>query len=535
MQGWLEQRKELYRQLKVQVGHLLGPESAGLKKYRQEYDKNFNQKWFPIQRKDFLHSIELASVVLLADFHALQQSQKAQLRILKSTNPKKKRILCVECVEARHQKQIDAYLCGKISEFEFLRSIAWQHSWGFPWEFYKPLFVWARKNKVAIHGVNYLTKAKSASSLAQRDQFAAKRIAELMKIHPDHQMIVVYGDLHLAESHLPKALFKKVPGLQRKDISTVFQNSEKIYFDILAGDRETDIEIVRLKSNQYCLLSIPPWVKWQSYLLYIESQFDSALEQEGLDFTDHLESYCQLLKKDLGLEFASGNFSVYSAADDLIFEKLNEIFGGYQKKWFEYLIEASKSFYVPELKVAFLGRPSVNSAASLAMAILHSQSAKLETSFYRMPEDFTRLIFSEAIQYFGSKLINPKRKTDTVADIRASFAARGSVREGRESLALALAQKMKELLHVKSPGSRVNFEMPSVKRKSSYYEAARILGGMMGEKLFNGYRQKLISEATMRKILKQSLHSEHFKEFYAEMLELVDALPEPFQSKAERV
>ena len=144
MQGWLEQRRELYRQLKVQVNNLLGPESSGLKKYRAEYDRTFLRGWKDLSRPALLQRLNSSRVVLLSDFHALQQSQKTQLRILKGLAPRKKRVLALECVEARHQKKIDAFLSGKLSEFEFLKAVTWQDSWGFPWEFYKPLFIWAK-------------------------------------------------------------------------------------------------------------------------------------------------------------------------------------------------------------------------------------------------------------------------------------------------------------------------------------------------------------------------------------------------------
>jgi hypothetical protein len=491
-----------------------------------------------VTRDNLVKRLQAAKLVLLADFHALQQSQKTQLRILKSMGAARKQILCLECLESKQQKKIDAFLSDRMSEQEFLRSVAWEQSWGFPWENYRPLFQWAKKNKVPVIGLNLLSAQKSALSLKKRDSFAAKRISEVIREYPDRQIVTIFGDLHIAEPHLPKAVRKVCPRLADKDIVSIFQNSEKIYFDLLSDNRESEIEIVQLKKNQFCLLNVPPWVKWQSYLLYLESHFDTALNEEGLDYTDHIEKYSKILAADLNVKTESGYFSVYSAADDSIFEKLTKFFNETEMKWFSYLIEASRSFYCPELKLAFLGRPSVNYAASLAMAALHCRLAGIQRSPLKMPEDFTRLIFLEAIQYFGSKMINPKRKTDTVADIRAAFASRGNVREGRESLALALGQKMQEILYATvqgNLGTEMRFELPSIKKRASYYEAARLLGGMMGEKLYNGFRRGLLSKDSVLKLLKTPTDTPRFNEFYTELVELVETLPEPFQSKSEKI
>ncbi len=62
------------------------------------------------------------------------------------------------------------------------------------------------------------------------------------------------------------------------------------------------------------------------------------------------------------------------------------------------------------------------------------------------PADFLGFIWLEGMAYFGSKIINHKRKTDTIADIKASLTSRGPSDLGKEALQLSLAQKMHELM-----------------------------------------------------------------------------------------
>ena len=147
MHSWIQLRQDLYDQVQNHVKALLGPASHGLARYQREYDGEFRRAWKPVPREQLLLAAANSQFVFMGDFHALQQSQKAQLRILKALPARKERILCLECVEARHQKYLDRFVGGKMSEREFLKAVEWKRNWGFPWEHYKPLFRWAVKQK----------------------------------------------------------------------------------------------------------------------------------------------------------------------------------------------------------------------------------------------------------------------------------------------------------------------------------------------------------------------------------------------------
>jgi hypothetical protein len=203
--------------------------------------------------------------------------------------------------------------------------------------------------------------------------------------------------------------------------------------------------------------------------------------------------------------------------------------------YFQGLIEANVSFYLPQLKMAYLAQASVNHAAVVAAAILQAEYSRTERYPSRLPQDFISLIWLEAVLYFGSKVINPKRKTDTLQDLKNSLAVKGvEAQTGvqRETLQLALQQKMKEIFFL-SQGKKVR-EMLKPQKRTSYREAARLLGGMLGEKLFYAYCKNLISKNTLQSLLSKRLDQEGFKNVYFEILEMVESLPEPFLSKREK-
>jgi len=530
---WVQIRKDLFQQVESQVRHLLGEESKGLSQYRREFEKEFRKKWKVSSKNQLMAAIAGAQIVYIGDFHALQQSQRAQLRILKALPSKTEAILAVEFLEARHQKHIDQYLQGRLSDREFLKAIEWKKNWGFPWEHYKPLLKWAQKNKIKVYGLNFLSHEKSAITLKKRDQFAANRIAEIQKKYSNHTVFVIFGDLHLAPPHLPAQVAKqRAPKGKALREVFVFQNIERVYFQLLEKGSELEVDVVRWAGNKFCLMSVPPWVKWQNYLIYLEENFDKEIDDE-LDLTDSVAKYVNVIADDLGVKVSVNHFTVSGPGERKFWDELQAKLPDESLKFCEGLIEVGRSFYWPELGLAYLARNSVNSAAELAMAIVFAEISRQKSRPSKVPQDFVAMIWQEAVQYFGSKLINPKRKTDTFNDIKAALSSRHPGDQGREALQLALNQKMMELLFLS--GSRRQTELLRQRGLRSYMEAARILGGILGEKMFHAYRQKTLSKATVLGLLKKNPESSQFSQIYWEILEVIENLPEPFQSKTEKL
>lgn len=529
---WIRIREELFYQLQKHVQLLLGPEPTELRRYREEFEGEFQQAWRASTREVLFQQIDTSDIVLLADFHALGQSQRSQLRILKGLPRGLPVVLAVEFFEARHQEFIDLYMQGDLSEKDFLKQIEWTKAWGFPWEHYRPLLRYAQKYKIPVYGINRRFTDKKGS-LKLRDDFAAEKILALRRAHPGYKVITIFGDLHLASNHLPKSLKKLCTRKEVLRVLTVFQNSEKIYFRLLEKEQELSVDVVRLSRDQFCVNAVPPWVKWQNYLLFLEKHLDKELSGETLEYTDHVGRFLKVIATDFGLQLEEGGFSVYTPDDAKFWTQLESRYDGRALKNFRELIRESKSFYVPELQLGFLARPSVNHAAQLAMAVVHSQISGWREFPQARPEDFLKMIWLEAVQYFGTKLINPKRKTDTIQDLRAALASRSPVDLGEEALKIALHQRMKEVLFLTGQGTRLTPAKP--RRTASYREASRLLGGMLGEKLYTGFRKKVINTQAVLRLFRRSVDGPGFTEFYFELIEIVEGLPEPFLSKSEKM
>lgn len=193
--------------------------------------------------------------------------------------------------------------------------MSWKKNWSFPWENYKPLFKWAQQNKVKIYAIN---SDDPKAGLRQRDKFSALKVKEIVKANPKKKVFVQYGDLHLATAHLPKEISKVLP---KADKCVIFQSPETLYFKIMEKQKELSTDVVRLSQDLWALNGLPPWVKWQDYLLYLESGHDKKVRVHDVDPTDTVGNSVEFLAKSFGLSVSLSSLSVYSANDNSLFDR----------------------------------------------------------------------------------------------------------------------------------------------------------------------------------------------------------------------
>ena len=497
--------------------------------YQREFERCFRARWKVSTQTHLFQKIAKSRILYLGDFHALRQSQKGHQRILSRLKPDQV-VLALECVESQHQKWVQSFVQGKLSEKEFLKKVQWNERWGFPWENYRGFFEWAKEHKVPVVALNQHSDDLSQASLLARDRHAAQVIVNAWSEHPQKKWVVIFGEQHLAPGHLPKEVSRQ---LNHPNSTLVFQNNDQIFFNLMEKSQDAESDLVELKNGVFVVLNIPPWVKWQDYLLYLERTSDLEWGDTSLELSDDVGQLVRLLAQDLGLPRIDKTPEIYTSLDETFWKWLQKKLTSSEKLWVKSLIESGVSFYLPHHSVGYLARLSVNHASQLATAILHSEKSGQQSLEIDFPTDFYAQIWREAFQYFGSKLLNPRRKTDTLVDLKAALVDSQRVGMDIEPVRLALAQKMREHLFL-TTGRKPPLRY-SVRRKRSYFLAARLMGGMLGEKFYSGFRNNTKTVTLLKKWMEVKTHSPNFEAFYFEALEVVESWPEHFQSKAERL
>jgi uncharacterized iron-regulated protein len=521
-------RKDFYLNIKKKVESILGQETKELKSYRNTYDKELSQlPWQAVDKRHLFSRLKSAEIILVGDFHAQKQSTRGFLRVIRKI--KTPFVIALECLNIQDQPAIDLFLSGQISEKDFLTKVAWKKNWGFPWENYKPLFKWAHHNKVKIYGINAGIKAKN---LRNRDQTSAEALKKIHTAHKNTKVFVQYGDLHLASAHLPKSLQKVLPHV---NLCVIYQSPEILYFKIMEKQKEISTDVVKLGPNKWALNGLPPWIKWQDYLLYLESGYDKKIPIQDVDPTDTVAATVDFLTKSFGLNSDVSELSVYTSDDNSFFEKLSSCPILLRSKIIEN-VQEGVSFYIPELQCGYLARYSVNHVTRVAAQYIYFKEAAFCKTILDPKKDYLKIIWLEAIIYFFSKVKNPKRKTDTMQDIRNALQKELFDDRGKEALMLALTQKLSELQFL-SQGKFRSLNEAVIKKysKKSFFISAQIIGGIMGEKIFYAFNKKLIKLPINKNLIFKNLQMNSFNKAYYESLEMIDSWPVSFRSKYDKL
>ena len=528
--SWLQECREILLKTQNQVRLYLGEETPEIKKYASFYHQDLARDWAISDWDDVFTCLYQVDVALGGDFHPFAQSQRAHLRLLRKIVGERQLILALECVNVQDQSWVDQYLAGSIDDETFLKQVNWEQVWGFPWTHYRPLFEFARKNQVRIVGLNIGVGEHTGQGLEARDHAAAKIIRELHETHDDHLIYAVYGDWHIAENHLPRQL--DALGGKPMDVASIYLNSEEIYFSLAQKDLEARVEVVRFNDRQFCLLTSPPWVKWHSYLMYLEENFDVDLEWDEaddeedfdwhVDHTDHVRDLVRMIAAAIEVSIKVDDIEVYSLGDPQAHYAVEKMFSNQHLSIARALIRNDMGFYLPHEGFFYLSKSTVNHAASLAGQFVHAKISSRDQILWSFPDDFKKMIWVEAMAFLLSKFINPKRKSQSMADLKKQLEAFDKRDHGREPLLLALDQKMVELLHIYSE-KRVEQTYVPV-NKSSYLMAAKFSGEIVGDRFFKLYQKKIIDIIEIRSLLQKDLSSKDFDSYYMAQLKKLDQL-----------
>lgn len=504
-------RKLWTQDLKNQARHYLGSDSdRDILKAEKKIEKLGKNKVSPLSVEKFFTELCQYENIFLAEFHGVRQSQRSHLRILKKLLKKtKSAVVACEFFRVSDAKAISRFSKGEITEAQFLQQVQWQKNWQFPWEFYRPLVRWLIDHSIPFFGVSRASNRHK--SLDECDKNVVTELKKLKNRWGGRKLVVIYGSLHMRPEGLPEML-----GVVGQNAAVVYQNIEPLYFNLLEKGLEDNIDVVGISRGRYCLVDIPPWVLWQNFLFQMEKRGDLILSDE-IDLNDQAAKIGSLLSSATGLKLNASRISVTPEWTDTHFLKDLKSKLGYPT----FLVDEFKrsgGAYLPEKDLIFISKLSVNVLASHVMAMLICQSLHLDKWDLDPQKDFEAYIWYFGWQYFGSKMINPKRKSQSVDELRKAMGAAKS-RE-RLVLRLAVAQKAFELQ------GGVGLSLRPKLKANECLLSARMLGNLFGENLFRKYRGTHGSQI-IKALLSRDFRKKTFRDFYYEIMEEFASLQEP--------
>lgn len=521
----IELQKESFQELRDEILEHRKHESKSITKYRKIYLDEVTRYESVSSKAELLNDLKDAQIIYCGDFHTLKRSQYSAIKILRHLVEKGRKIfLGLELVPTDYEDIANDFVENEISEREFLEKINYERIWGFPWENYSPLFDFAREHQIQILGLN-LTGG-GYQSLSGRDQIASNRMVECLQKHPDAVILCLYGDLHIASPHIPQKVQKLLKKKKMKKIKTisVFQNSDEIYWKLLEENLAHKVDVVKVSSDSYCVLSSTPWIKWQSYQSWIDEHCNLLEEKDEEtfgyyqlpDFFHDIHGFAENVLAFLKEEVKTfDDFEVYTAFDTKVMDKIHQYFDTLEqapKKSIQKILEAelieNRSILIPDQSVIYLLDFSQNRAAEKSAQWI---STKLTNKLCVYGKDFDekevfyRLVLWEAIGYFGSKIINPKRKCDQYKDFERQLERmKGKKATGLKKNEKIIAQevlkhreyefsKLESQDNAQSP--RKIFEL----KPKQFFLCARSLGRILGDQLYS----KVVADRVSLKVVQK--------------------------------
>jgi hypothetical protein len=423
-------------------------------------------------------------------------------------------ILCLEMFHGKDQKWVDAYMAGQLEEKAFLNKIRYARKWAYNWNPWRHILDFCKAHKIPVLGIN-IEIEDPEKSLQARDEYSAKVVGQALIRHPGALVYVVDGDYHISPNHLPKEVDARLAPLGVTPQRTIiYQNAENLYW-MLAADRKEEADVLQIGADSFCLMNTVPATKLQSYLDWLEYAEDGYFpvrgnwaELSGENYFSQLRSIIQNLDSLFQFKFPMESLerlTVYSSRNldfTEVIQGTPELRG--QIRRINDKIRRGEGFLIgyqeggADSYLIYLPNSSINQAAEEAT---HFMNVVLRGRLKRVPvghDYFYANVLTEALGFFGSKMINEKRKAPTESSLRLFL---GKVKQGMESPNQAETVKISRLilqhLHLEKRSSREmdfrkKFAQVFADRTAMPQIFSTQLGYMLGNRLYYAVKKGLI-------------------------------------------
>lgn len=502
-------QKKLWKWNKDIIDHSVLVKEPGFDAYEKAY-KRAVKDYARISGKDEMMSQILQSdIIYVGDYHTCNQSQRSFLRILKEAIKEDPSFMIgLELLHKKHQGVLDKYLTGRIGKEAFLSRIKLQEHWVFDlWDNFRPVFDFCQYHGIELFAID---AAKMNSNVSARDKASAKLIADIVRDHPGRRLFVFIGDLHISPTHLPRDVRDE---LKRGDIHprelVLYQNSEHIYWDLAEAGVEDHVEVVLLPDGNFCRMHTPPVISQRSYLNWLEH------EEGEIDYADAKSSFIELVDRIcefLNLKVGSKKEDVeVFTCGDLSFLKYLKDTGEFKRDEIDTIkrqILASESYYISKAKIVYLANLSINHAAEEAAHFI-----KNVCSGHEEPRDLIDAFYAnalhEALGFFGSKLINNRRKCYHEKDFVNLLAYFKTIRVPAERrLEYETAHLVSEYAKLERRGRELEQTEVFNSRMDLFLSITHALGYMLGDSMYYGLMNGVIKKAEIKTLFEDPWHDE---------------------------
>ncbi|HZP22267.1 MAG TPA: ChaN family lipoprotein [Terriglobales bacterium] len=491
------------------------------RKYLREFSYAFPSYHSVLSGPQLQQTLAAADILLVGDYHALPSCQRFCAELVKQRALQGDRpvVLALEAIFARDQHIVDEWLRGEIDEQELRERIRYDLDWQYDWQPFCELLVAAKSSHVAIYGLDCEPR-HDMRKIAVRDRHAAEKITEIRARHPQAQIVVLFGESHLAPLHLPAQVAWLMP---RQRVLTVLQNLDQLYWKA-AGERRCPVEAVRVAEDTICVFNATPLEKYESYRLYLERWRQERATPD--DLTSVFYNLIDALLRFLGIN----KYKCAGSSGAPIVDLIPEIYSRRSEESFRKLLQRREVHareidsalddlrrngccYLPRLNTILTTRLNMRRCAELAAEfVLLVCRGRIGESFSdaKPPADadtFYARVLDEGMVYVGSRILYPARPPVREADYYVLYSQSRAAIQGSSLYTYREYLEMIDflLLHKDYEAHREQYgAAPRLIENATQYNPRRLsfvtreLGLMLGTELYEAYVSGHITKRTLR-------------------------------------
>jgi len=500
-QELLNIQKKLWKWNKDIIDHSVLVQEPGFDAYEKEYKRAVGDYLRVSDQDEMMDAVLRSDIIHVGDYHTCNQSQRSFLRILKAAVKEDPSfVVGLELLHKRHQKVLDDYLTDRISEATFLKKIRLKEHWVFDlWENFKPIFDFCRYHGLEMFAID---AAPKGSDVVKRDRASARLISEVIRQNPGRRFFVFIGDLHVSPSHLPLEVEQE---LLRKNAYPkqliLYQNSERIYWDLADAGVEEHVEVVLMPDGSFCRMHTPPVILQRSYLNWLEH------EEGEIDYSDAKASFIELVERiceflRLSVGSAAEDVEVFTCGDLSFLKHLKdrEVFSAEEIDVIKRQILASESYFISKAKIVYLANLSINHASEEAAHFIKNVCSGSEEP-RELIDAFYANLLHEALGFFGSKLINNRRKCYHEKDFKNLLVYFQTARVSAERrLEYETAHLVMEYLKRERSGRGLGKTEIFKSRMDLFLSITHALGYMLGDSMYYGMMAGKIKRSEIKSL-----------------------------------
>ena len=146
------------------------------------FDTRASQALVPSQLAERLREVRL---LLIGESHTSEEFHRVQEMIIRELHRAGRKVVVgLEMMPTEAQGALDRWTAGELSEEAFLEQAEWYENWGYHWEYYRPIFQLARRQAIAMRGLNVPRKLVRA---AREQGFDGLEEADRRRLPPEIQ------------------------------------------------------------------------------------------------------------------------------------------------------------------------------------------------------------------------------------------------------------------------------------------------------------------------------------------------------------